>query len=174
MASVVRSASARELLPELGEVLEFMRIIWQVDHALQRTSKRMDAALGVTGPQRLVIRIAGRVPGLSAGQLAKLLHLHPSTLTGIVQRLEQRGLIRRRVDPHDARRTLLSLTERGRAFDVDTAGTVEASIAEVLERTPAHKIRAAREVWAAVALQLARSVAEVRPASRRRARRRAR
>jgi DNA-binding MarR family transcriptional regulator len=167
MAAVVRSVSERERLPELGEVLEFMRIIWQVDHALQRTSKRMEASLGVTGPQRLVIRMVGRVPGLPAGQLAKLLHLHPSTLTGILQRLQQRGLIRRRVDPRDARRTLLALTDKGRARDVDAIGTVEASIAEVLERTPAHKISAAREVWAAVATQLGRSVAEVRPQSRR-------
>lgn len=174
MASVVRSESEPSTSPELGEVLEFMRIIWQVDHALQRTSKRMETTLGVTGPQRLVIRIVGRVPGIPAGQLAKLLHLHPSTLTGILQRLEQRGLIRRRADPRDARRTLLALSDKGRAFDVDAAGTVEACVAQVLKRTGAHKISAAREVWAEVAMQLGRTVAEVRPVPKRRARKKAR
>ena len=117
-----------------------------------------------------MIRIVGCNPGIPAGQLAKLLHLHPSTLTGILQRLEQRGLIRRRADPSDARRTLLGLTHKGRAGDVDPAGTVEASVARVLERTPTRKISAARNVWAEVALQLGRSVTELHAPTRTRAR----
>ena len=43
----------------LGRVLEFMRVLWAVDHALQSTSKWMEVRLGVTGPQRLVIRMIG-------------------------------------------------------------------------------------------------------------------
>ena len=76
-------------MPPLGEQLEFMRLLWAIDHGLQTRSKRMAAALGVTGPQRLVIRIVGRFPGVSAGQLARILHLDPSTLTGILRRLER-------------------------------------------------------------------------------------
>src|ERR1700761_877276 len=83
----------------LGEVLEFMRLLWAVDHALQSNSKRMETALGVTGPQRLVIRLVGQRPGISAGELAELLHVHPSTLTGILSRLEQRGAVVRKPDP---------------------------------------------------------------------------
>lgn len=138
-------------LPALGEVLDFMRIIWEVDHALQRTSKRMEKAIGVTGPQRLVIRIVGRFPGIPAGHLAKLLHVHPSTLTGILKRLERQGVIRRRADARDGRRSLLGLTDKGRQFDVETEGTVEAAIQHALERTPHEKLQAAREVLASIA-----------------------
>jgi DNA-binding MarR family transcriptional regulator len=145
-------------LPQLGAVLEFMRVIWQLDHALQRTSKRMEASLGVTGPQRLVIRIVGRFPGMPAGQLAKLLHLHPSTLTGILKRLERQGLLRRRADPRDGRRSLFGLTDKGRSFDVDAEGTVEACIARALERTSEEKLHAARELLEAIAWQLEDSV----------------
>jgi DNA-binding MarR family transcriptional regulator len=171
MASADRRQFTRaEGLPELGQVLEFMRLIWQVDHALQRTSKRMETTLGVTGPQRFVIRIVGRFPGIPAGQLAKLLHLHPSTLTGILQRLEQRGLLRRHSDPRDARRTLLGLTEKGRSFDVDSAGTVEACVAQVFDRMTAQKIGAAGDVLAQIAELLGRSVSEVPALPRSRAR----
>ena len=83
----------------LGEVLDFMRLIWALDHALQKTSKRMRSAIGVTGPQRLVVRIVARFPGIPAGQIAQLLHVHPSTLSGILKRLERQGLVRRRPDP---------------------------------------------------------------------------
>src|SRR5512146_1996532 len=70
--------------PVLGDVLEFMRLIWGISHGLQSTSKRMEAQLGITGPQRLVVRIVGRCPGVSARELAHTLHLHPSTLTGVL------------------------------------------------------------------------------------------
>src|ERR687888_5890 len=70
---------------QLGPVLDFMQRLWAVAHELQSISKRMDAHLGVTGPQRLVVRILGRRPGLSAGELAAILHLHPSTLTGVLR-----------------------------------------------------------------------------------------
>src|SRR5439155_8811053 len=66
--------------PPLGAVLDFMRLLWAVDHSLQSASKRMEAAYGITGPQRLVVRIVGRFPGIAAGRVAEILHVHPSTL----------------------------------------------------------------------------------------------
>ena len=140
--------------PPLGDVLDFMRLLWAVDHALQRTSKEMETRLGVTGPQRFVLRIVGRFPGIPAGQVAKLLHLHPSTLTGVFRRLESHDLLRRRADPRDGRRFLLSLTEKGRLFDVEVEGTVEAAVQGVLERTSPASLQAARDVLQAVAAEL--------------------
>jgi DNA-binding MarR family transcriptional regulator len=137
-----------------------MRLIWAVDHALQRASKQMERTIGVTGPQRLVLRIVGRFPGVSAGDLARLLHLHPSTLTGIVARLEKQGSIRRRSDPRDRRRISLGLTNRGRSFDVAAEGTIEAAVSRVLAGVSAEKIRATREVLLAIADALDESPAE--------------
>src|SRR5213075_940670 len=103
--------------PPLGAVLDFMRLLWAVDHSLQSASKRMEATYGITGPQRLVVRIVGRFPGIAAGRVAEILHVHPSTLTGILKRLEQRGILQRRTDPRDARRALFSLTPKGKKLD---------------------------------------------------------
>ena len=52
----------------------------------------------MTGPQRFVIRIVGSLAGRTGGQARELLHLHPSTLTGVLKRLEAQGLLRRRRD----------------------------------------------------------------------------
>ena len=65
----------------LDETLEFLQALWALDHGLQTVSKRMKGELGLTGLQRLVLRILGRNPRLSAGELSRTLHLHPSTLT---------------------------------------------------------------------------------------------
>jgi DNA-binding MarR family transcriptional regulator len=137
-------------LPPLGEVLDFMRLIWAIDQALQRTSKRMERTLGVTGPQRLVLRIVGRFPGVSAGDLARLLHVHPSTLTGVLARLERSGLLARRTDRRDARRSLLRLTNKGRRFDVATEGTVEDAVARALAHLTRPQLEAAGVVLQAV------------------------
>jgi MarR family transcriptional regulator, organic hydroperoxide resistance regulator len=141
-------------IPSFGDVLDFMRTIWAVSHGLQATSKRMNRTLGVTGPQRLVIRVVGRLPGMSAGALADVLHLHPSTLTGILQRLQERGLLRRSAEPGDRRRARLYLTAKGERFDVLTKGTVEAGVAQALAAMPRRKILCAEEALAAVAVAL--------------------
>jgi DNA-binding MarR family transcriptional regulator len=138
-------------LPPLGEALEFMRLLWAIDHGLQQRSKRMTASHGVTGPQRFVIRVLARFPGLSAGHLARVLHLHPSTLTGILDRLERKGLLTRRTDPEDRRRAVLGLTAMGRRLDVDSRGTIESLVTEALAGQPPRQVQAAREVLAAVA-----------------------
>ncbi|MCC6994791.1 MAG: MarR family transcriptional regulator [Deltaproteobacteria bacterium] len=105
-----------------------MRVLWAVDHGLQSVSKRMEDRLGVTGPQRLVLRMIGRFPKIAAGELAELLHVHPSTLTGVLKRLEMRDMLVRKPDPGDARRALFVLTARGRAADQTRSGTVEAAV----------------------------------------------
>ena len=138
----------------LGEALEFMRLVWAVDHGLQSLSKRMEATLGLTGPQRLVVRLVGRFPGISAGKLAQLLHVHPSTLTGVLKRLEKRGLLERKSDPLDARRALFQLTQPGRTLDVPAAGTVEAAVTRVLGRMSRARILGAQEVLTALADEL--------------------
>lgn len=139
---------------ELGSVLDFLRALWALDHALQSVSKRMEAKLGVTGPQRLVVRMIGRFPGISAGEVSALLHVHPSTLTGVLKRLERRGVVARRPDPADARRALLALTAKGRRIDTTRAGTVEAAARRALSRLPPATVRRARGVAEAITAEL--------------------
>ena len=138
----------------LGEVLDFMRLLWAVDHGLQSTSKRMETKLGLTGPQRLVVRLVGRFPGISAGHLARILHVHPSTLTGVLKRLEARGLLVRRTDPADARRALFSLTPAGQPLDVPSPGTVEAAVDRALARVSRKSLAAAQELLGVLADEL--------------------
>lgn len=135
----------------LGQVLSFMRLLWALDHALQSASKRMKAKVGVTGPQRVAIRVLGRFPAISAGRLAEILHVHPSTLTGVLQRLVERGLVDRKEDAQDRRRALFSLTGEGRQLDRVRAGTVEASVRKVLAQLPPEQVAAAQTVLSALA-----------------------
>ena len=126
--------------------LDFMRLLWSVQHALQRLSKRMEKKSGVTGPQRLVLRIVAQYPGVSAGELAHILRLHPSTLTGILQRLVSRGLLIRHTDPVDKRRIRLRVTLRARASILRKTGTIEQAVTDALSRITPTKLDGARDV----------------------------
>lgn len=138
----------------LGETLSFMQLLWAVTHGLESASKRMHAELGVTGPQRLVLRIVGHHGRISAGALAEVLHIHPSSLTGMLQRLEHAELIRRESDPFDRRRALIELTKRGMRLNGERSGTIEASIAGALARMSKDKLAGAKAVLKAIAASL--------------------
>jgi len=131
---------------DLPDVLQFMQLVWAVVHGLERTSKRMTGEIGVTGPQRLVLRVVGLFPGLSAGDLATVLHVHPSTLSGVLQRLVRQQLLARADDPRDRRRAVLRLTKRGARANAVHHGTVEAAMAQALEGSSEPDQAAARRV----------------------------
>jgi DNA-binding MarR family transcriptional regulator len=159
---------------ELPDVLQFMQLLWAVVHGLERTSKRMTGEIGVTGPQRLVLRVAGLFPGLSAGDLAAILHVHPSTITGVTQRLVAHRLLVRAADPRDRRRAILRLTASGAAANAMRRGTVEAAVAQALDDVNAADRAATRRVLERLAQHLEPSPAQPAAArSRRRARREA-
>lgn len=140
----------------VGDAIDFLRLVWAVDHALQRRSKSMAATLGITGPQRLVLRIIGRYPSIHARQLAGILHLHPSSLTALLKRLEGRGLVRRWPDERDRRRWLLGLTRQGQALNRATPGTIEAAVQRMLATTARRDLDVARDVLGTLARELDR------------------
>lgn len=136
----------REPRIDLPDVLQFMRLLWHLEHALQTTSKRMTERLGVTGMQRLVLRILGLFPGISAGEIAAILHVHPSTLTGVLVRLERQRLIARDAHDEDRRRAVLALTAAGRRLNALRKGTVEAEVRRALRDISARDQAVARRV----------------------------
>lgn len=138
----------------LPDVLAFMQVLWAVAHRLDATSKRMRRSVGVTGPQRLALRVIGLFPRVSPGDLAGILHVHPSTLTGVLQRLTDRGLVLRTADPHDRRRAVLDLTRKGARANAASAGTVEAAVARTLASAEGRDVAATARVLELLARHL--------------------
>jgi DNA-binding MarR family transcriptional regulator len=74
--------------------------------------------LGLTPPQFDVISTLGNTAGMSMQELAAKTLVTKGTLTGIVDRLETKGLVRRQVPPHNRRSFTIVLTEAGQtAFE---------------------------------------------------------
>ncbi|MGE0547941.1 MAG: MarR family winged helix-turn-helix transcriptional regulator [Kofleriaceae bacterium] len=134
-----------------------MQRLWKLAHGLEVRSKRMARTIGITGPQRLVIRIVGQRSRPTASDLAHTLGIHPSTLTGIVRRLEQQGLLVRRVDSTDRRRARFQLTARGRNVDRERQGTVEAAVRRTLGRVDRSAIEQTARVLEVLTAELSRT-----------------
>jgi DNA-binding MarR family transcriptional regulator len=154
MRNVQREPEVMHPMLPVGDAIDFLRLVWAADHGLQRRSKSMAATLGITGPQRLLIRMIGRFPSIHARQLADILHLHPSSLTALLKRLERRGMVRRRPDGRDRRRWMLGLTRRGQALNRDAPGTIEAAVQRTLQGTSKKDLDRVRLVLVKLAREL--------------------
>jgi DNA-binding MarR family transcriptional regulator len=139
------------------ETISTLEGVWATHHHLQALSKRMLGRIGVTGPQRFVLRVVGRQDGLTAGELARRMHLHPSTLTGILRRLVEQGLVARLEDPQDQRRVRLRLTREGQEVDRVRTGTAESAMRATLSRLTPEEAATFRSVLEQLAAELERS-----------------
>jgi DNA-binding MarR family transcriptional regulator len=135
---------------DLPETLQFIRLLWQLDHALNKRSRRLLGQVGVTAPQRFLLKVVGMRPGCSPGQLARFLHVTPATVTRVVQRMEAAGFVRREADPDDSRRVRLHLTPKGRKVEERCSGQNESPITAVLEASPRARVEEARQLLGAL------------------------
>ena len=70
---------------------------------------------GVTPVQYAALQTVGNAPGIDQRTLARSIGLDTSTIAGVIDRLESRGLLLRNASPEDRRVRLLTLTDAGRA-----------------------------------------------------------
>ena len=86
--------------------------IGETAHALRRAFDRRAATLGVTRAQWKVLFRLSRTPGLRQVELADILDVEPITLSRIIDRLEEAGLVERLRDPDDRRAWRLEITTK--------------------------------------------------------------
>jgi len=75
------------------------------------------AEVGLPKQQAYALHLLAHHPGLSMSALGDLLGTDPSTVSGLVDRLEARGLIERHSASDDRRVKMLTITERGSEVD---------------------------------------------------------
>ncbi len=90
--------------------------IRRVIRAVDLHSRKLSQSYGLTGPQALVLKEISAKKNISAGEVAKQVSLSQATITDIVKRLEQRGLVTRVRDLQDRRKTMLEITKEGKAL----------------------------------------------------------
>ncbi|MFG1372297.1 homoprotocatechuate degradation operon regulator HpaR [Xanthobacter oligotrophicus] len=80
---------------------------------------------GLTEPQWRIIRALSELGALEPRQICEVCQILSPSLTGVLVRMEQMGLVERHRMEGDQRRMLVSLTERSRKIVIDMAPLIE-------------------------------------------------
>lgn len=108
---------------EVSEVMDCIRHIFK---ALRVSSSQFEKELGLSVAQIFVLKKLRDEPGLSINDLAARTTTHQSSVSVVVKKLEEQGLVSRTVSTEDSRRVIVSLTEAG----VQRLGTIPRTIQE--------------------------------------------
>src|SRR3954454_9430332 len=113
------------------EVLDAFRRIVQ---ALRSSSTAAEKRTGLRGAQLFVLRTVGETPGLSMNDLAERTRTHQSSVSAVVSRLVQLGLVERAAARDDARRAELRQTADGRRRLANVPQAAQEILAAAIER----------------------------------------
>ena len=96
---------------EIADVLDNLRRVFKVVH---RYSKRAEKVAGLTGPQVWAMKVIAEYAPIRVTDLSRRMYLHPSTVVGILDRLEQQAQVARTRSEKDHRVVTVALTAKGR------------------------------------------------------------
>jgi DNA-binding MarR family transcriptional regulator len=97
------------------DVRTVMDALRRLVRALRLSARAAEKTVGISGAQLFVLQELAAAPADSLGALAARTHTDQSSVSVVVRRLVERGLVARRSAPADARRVELALTTPGRA-----------------------------------------------------------
>lgn len=101
--------------------------------ASAHVNARAIAELGVSSSQLAALYYVAKHPGCSMTEVANLLDLNKSALSGLVQRLESAEVLRREPNPRDGRGHMLFVTKKGEAVRAQSIPLVRKMTAEMTD-----------------------------------------
>ena len=123
-------------VPEGRYDLRILSAIRQIVRRIDMDSRKLAANHQITGPQLItLITVVERGP-IAATGIAKHIHVSASTLVGVLDRLEGKGLVRRRRDTKDRRRVYVTATDAGRSVVARAPYPLQHSLQNALLRLP--------------------------------------
>ena len=94
-------------------------------------------ATGITPVQYAALQTVANAPGIDQRTLARTIGFDTSTIAGVIDRLQSRGLMQRNASPTDRRVRLLTLTDDGRRLLAETLPGMQRAQARMLAPLPA-------------------------------------
>jgi DNA-binding MarR family transcriptional regulator len=117
--------------PELQLDNQLCFLFHRVGRELNAAYRPLLADLGLTYPQYLTMLVLWERDGLTVGEIGDRLALDSATLSPLLRRLSQSGLVTKTRDPDDERRVTVHLTDEGRSLE-DRAAAVPGEVAGYL------------------------------------------
>jgi len=106
-------------------------------YAVEQEMGRQGVELNFT--QFVALKLLGHEEPMTPVELARALHYNPGALTRLLDKLEQRGYLKRVPDPDDRRALRLELTTQGKALRKRVIGYCDAVASRIFEGTTARE-----------------------------------
>ena len=120
----------------IKEIVDAIRRLYR---AVYLDSSKMSRQFGLTGAQSGVLRNLFAHGALSSADLSRKLYVTPSNITGVIDRLERKGLVERIKKKGDRRVALITLTEKGDELSKSLPDPIEKKlISELVDLEPEH------------------------------------
>jgi DNA-binding MarR family transcriptional regulator len=120
-------------------IKEIVGAIRKLVRAVSFDAFQMSKQYGLTGPQSSVLRTLMKEGQLSSASLSRRLYVTPSNITGIIDRLEKKGLVERIKKQGDRRVALITLTKSGSELSNSLPDPIEKKlIYELADLEPEH------------------------------------
>ena len=113
----------------IKDIVESIRRLARAEYL---DSQKMSKEYGLTGPQSLVLRLLTKKGALSSADLSRRMYVTPSNMTGIIDRLEKKGLVERIRKQGDRRVALITLTPSGQELGITIPDPIEKKIVNQL------------------------------------------
>jgi DNA-binding MarR family transcriptional regulator len=162
-----RSSRPRKVRAGLGPArradtpldVAILQAIRRILRSVEIHSRKLSAEHDVTGPQLVCLLAALDQGTATATSIAHQVHLSPSTVVGVLDRLEAKGLVERRRDLRDRRIVNVQATPRGRALARRAPLPLGDRLAEALQKLDEGERRAiARSLERIVDMMEAREI----------------
>lgn len=125
-----------QLLPEKRIDLRILQALRRIIRAIDLFSKRLSHSYHLTAPQLVCLSEIAENGPITSASLAKNVYLSPSTLVGIVDRLESKELITRERNKADRRQVALKITEAGEDVLLNAPSPLQDKLARALNSLP--------------------------------------
>lgn len=136
------SDQAVESNPEIAFAEETFSKLLQLVRTIQSGMQGIEGSHGLSGSQLWTLWQLSAQPGLRVTQLAVAQHIHPSTASNLLDKLEARGLVRRERRDADNRVVRLYLTETGHQLAKDIPGPLQGRLRHALKEMPSPELEA--------------------------------
>jgi len=110
--------------------------IRRIIRAVDIHSRKLHNEFDITTPQMICIYELSRNDGITLSQLSAAVNIGISTVNGIVDRLELKGLLTRQRSHRDRRKVLLGLTEAGRKVTRQAPSLLQDKLSNALQNLP--------------------------------------
>ncbi len=135
-SSAPPSDSQAPQVPRRSYELRILQALRRIIRAVDIHSYKLASQHNITGPQLGCLLAVKESGPLTSARLAKKIYLSPSTVVGIIDRLEEKGLVKRNRDSKDRRLVHITITAAGEQLVTAAPSLLQDTLASALVELP--------------------------------------